>query len=465
MKLLATAAITLGFSVSAFGQLPSPPDAPLDESQCGPTIDWQDVERYDGTLGPSISFVNNNESPVGMIRWNTGLSGRYSNDGNVSGQHWCTGTLIGDNIFLTAGHCFDVKANDGSGWDFPVDDDTGDEISPYEAATNMNVLFNYQLDGGGAQSFKVRDLLEYRHGGLDYAVLLLDGNPAASYGAQDMDYYQPATGQELTIIQHPGGNYKKIEAGNAAGIYSTNYVRYSDLDTIGGSSGSGVLDSSGQIVAVHTNGGCGATGGSNRGVMISKIRLVSPIVDQLVIDPYTDPLYWTSWLDRDNYSGSGDYENKSGFTASQVCEFPTSIRARIGYSSSTFTPYEEHPQNLAHFSKQSGLACVNADQSGNCSDYHVQFLCPEGEWTPWLDRDNASGSGDYENRSGFTAAQVCSNPTDIRARVVGTTKVYTPDATMPDSLAYFSANSGLACVNSSQSDGTCSDYEVKFLCP
>ncbi len=50
------------------------------------------------------------------------------------------------------------------------------------------------------------------------------------------------------------------------------------IDTLGGNSGSGVLDSAGKVVGVHTNGGCTASGGFNFGMRISSIRAFSPIV-------------------------------------------------------------------------------------------------------------------------------------------------------------------------------------------
>jgi V8-like Glu-specific endopeptidase len=71
---------------------------------------------------------------------------------------------------------------------------------------------------------------------------------------------------------------KRIEAGpmfqNTSG-----QISYDSLDTQGGSSGSPILSDSGELVGVHTNGGCTAFSGFNFGVAIGAIRDASSIVE------------------------------------------------------------------------------------------------------------------------------------------------------------------------------------------
>ena len=71
---------------------------------------------------------------------------------------------------------------------------------------------------------------------------------------------------------------KRIEAGpmhqNTSG-----QISYDSLDTLGGSSGSPILSDTGEVVGVHTNGGCTAFSGFNRGVAIDAIRNASSIVN------------------------------------------------------------------------------------------------------------------------------------------------------------------------------------------
>lgn len=84
-------------------------------------------------------------------------------------------------------------------------------------------------------------------------------------------------------------------------------------------------------------------------------------------------------------------------------------------------------------------------------------------WTAWLNRDTESGSGDWENRSGFSG--VCAAPTDIQARIVGTSTIYRTGNPTPDVLYVFSPSGGLVCRNADQPGGLCNNYEVRFLCP
>lgn len=288
-------------------QIPTPPDET--ESICGDTVDWQDVELYDGTLGPSVSFVMDHEGAVGQVQWNDDLATLYADPGNVNAVRWCTGTLIADDLFLTAGHCFDVQVNDGSGWDFPVDDTTGLTISSEEAALNMHINLDYQYDSQGlmktAVPYRIVNLLEYREGGVDYAIAQLESTDAGqTFGTTGVSADIPEMNDLLTIIQHPNGIPKVIDAGLYDGLETSGslpgYMRYVDLDTSGGSSGSGVLDDSGNIVAVHTNAGCTSSGGANHGVPINTISAQSPIIQGMLAASSDQPDLVISDISIDN---------------------------------------------------------------------------------------------------------------------------------------------------------------------
>lgn len=107
------------------------------ETRCGILSESQDVESYDGTLGVTRGFVNNHEQPVGLLAWNNNLPSLFTSPGNVNGASFGSGTLIGNNLFLTAGHNFD--AENVKGWTLPRINGTTRLIPPNQIAQNMSV--------------------------------------------------------------------------------------------------------------------------------------------------------------------------------------------------------------------------------------------------------------------------------------------------------------------------------------
>ena len=232
------------------GCVESMDEAGLDEVEqatiCGPTNDAQHVNSYNGTLGPSIAFVQANKGSKGAME-TTVTSGKF-----------CSGSLISVNTFLTAGHCVDSGT-------------VGEFVSfNFERAANSTALLTQT-------HVRITAVLEDERGGVDYAIVQLAGTPGATFGVAPVAAGDPAVGAALTIIGHPQGQPKQIEAGTLSSI-SGNFLRYGNIDTLGGNSGSGILNSSGQIVGVHTLGGCTSTGGFNSGPRISRIRAASNIL-------------------------------------------------------------------------------------------------------------------------------------------------------------------------------------------
>ena len=255
-----------------------------EETICG-ADDFQDIEKYNGQLGVSKEFVQNHQAPVGQIQWNNDLATKYDTPGDVSGVRWGSGTMISKDLFLTAGHCFDSSPN---GWTVPRINNTNNPILPNEIAQNMKVNFNYQLDPSGnfrdEESYQIVELMEHRNGKLDYAIVRVEGNPGEKYGYTKISSIDANENDMLCIIQHPEGQPKKVEAGPLTFIKNDERVGYSSIDTLGGSSGSGILQyTTGTIVGVHTNGGCGSTrDGFNYGVRISSLIAVSPTIQQII---------------------------------------------------------------------------------------------------------------------------------------------------------------------------------------
>ncbi len=260
-----------------------PEYAEILESICGVADDSQAVEQYDGTLGVTQAFAAAHQQQAVQVQWNSTLAAAYTNPGNVNGVRWGSATMIGPDLLLTCGHLFDSAAG---GWTVPRQNGTASAISPTEIALNMHINFLYQVDAGGTLraevSFPITQLLEYRLGGLDMALCRIGGNPGTTYGWTEVSSVNPAVGDMLAIIGHPAGMPKRIEAGPATTVTTTE-LRYNDIDTLGGNSGSGILHAAtGRLVGVHTNGGCNPSGtGSNSGTAIAAIVAASPTLQAL----------------------------------------------------------------------------------------------------------------------------------------------------------------------------------------
>lgn len=257
------------------------------ESICGVADDSQPVEQYDGSLGVPAAFVASHQAAVCQVQWNDNLASLYTNPGNVSGVRWGTGTMITDDIMITCGHLFDQT---GGNWSRPRQNGTTNIITPQEIARNMRANFNFQVDSAGnlrpEQSFPILELLEYRLGGLDMAICRIGGNPGATFGRTAVSTTDAAKPDMICIIGHPEGRPKRIEAGPTTKIEG-NLIRYNDIDTLGGNSGSGILRASdGRLVGIHTNGGCNAASpageGSNFGQRIAAVIAASPVLQRLV---------------------------------------------------------------------------------------------------------------------------------------------------------------------------------------
>ncbi|XP_078616292.1 uncharacterized protein LOC144884710 [Branchiostoma floridae x Branchiostoma japonicum] len=85
-------------------------------------------------------------------------------------------------------------------------------------------------------------------------------------------------------------------------------------------------------------------------------------------------------------------------------------------------------------------------------------------WTAWFDRDDPSGTGDWETLTDLRTenpGQICPAPTAIQARVISTGQ----DASLTgEQFAYYDTTTGFVCKKNDQSDSRCLDYEVRFCC-
>ncbi|KAI9544029.1 hypothetical protein NQZ68_005078 [Dissostichus eleginoides] len=199
---------------------------------------------------------------------------------------------------------------------------------------------------------------------------------------------------------------------------------------------------------------------------------VPEIMPQLPCDYPTHIQCWTDWFDRDDPSGTGDWETFSRLyreNPGKICPKPQDIEATTLSGLSVAAAGEEIFKNDA----TSGFICRNRDQPRRkrCSDYRVRFSCHPPFcgggvcWTDWFDRDNPSGTGDWEhliNLRRENPGKICDYPLYIE---VVTTDTMTPAISTGENFYIFNPTQGFVCRKTDQKSGECRDYKVRFGCP
>lgn len=98
----------------------------------------------------------------------------------------------------------------------------------------------------------------------------------------------------------------------------------------------------------------------------------------------------TGWLNRDTPGGTGDWENSVGMVTQTECQVIATKQSTVGMAGYTCTA--------------SGSVCQNT-AAKPCLDTQVRFTFDDkrghSHTTPWLNRDNPGGSGDWELFSNF----------------------------------------------------------------
>ncbi len=194
--------------------------------------------------------------------WLTRPTGQIVSVGasNAVTDRFCSGTIIGKDYFLTAGHCLGNVCY---------------ALGNYPG--NYKISFNYQhsncaADGAGAGATHewVCDIQEVvEHGiceGVDYAIFKLHPYAQQYFGSVQLCGDMPSVGEQVVLAHHPEGNRKVVSEGKVttSGVVMT----YSDgnggklsgdlthtAHTLGGSSGAaiGIVDRR-AIAAVHVAG-------------------------------------------------------------------------------------------------------------------------------------------------------------------------------------------------------------------
>lgn len=153
----------------------------------------------------------------------------------------CTGFMVSKDMLVTNHHCVPTNA----------------------ICQTTTVVFGYQLTRQGemqsGQQYKCAAVLEANYN-YDYALLRMSDSPGTSTGMLTFNTAGVAGGQQLYVIQHPAGQPKQISEDDCKVVAPTEDGRTSGsdfshlCDTLGGSSGSPVLNEMGQVVGLHHYG-------------------------------------------------------------------------------------------------------------------------------------------------------------------------------------------------------------------
>ena len=205
----------------------------------------------------------------------------------AQGEGGCTATMIGRTCAITAGHCKSVMV-----------------------LAEFNTPMSKQ---GKAQGSAPEDLYEidqssifYKNGGqgADYAVFKIKQNaitgqyPGDVQGNYSVSYAIPKADDRLIITGH-GVDYSDPERHLAQQTHTgvmmpkSRFGKQSVLnyrvDTMGGNSGSSVImEATGEIIGIHTHGGCSTsssnTSSANAGTSIGAIPALQAAIEQCLKD-------------------------------------------------------------------------------------------------------------------------------------------------------------------------------------
>lgn len=204
---------------------------------------------------------------------------------------FCSGTLVGPDVVLTAGHC----------------------IEDITDCQSTSLVFGFALKSAGvlpksvsaSEVYRCKDIIKTLrvNTGADFAIIRLDRSVANHAPRAVRTEGDVATDASLVVIGHPVGLPTKVTTGGTVRSTSGAGFFVANLDTYGGNSGSGVFNlSTGQLEGVLvrgeqdfvSRGSCVVSKvcaeGSCRGEDVTKISAIRPFLPAIAEPPVTPPI-------------------------------------------------------------------------------------------------------------------------------------------------------------------------------
>ena len=292
---------------------------------------------------------------------------------------YCTGFLVGPDLFMTNHHCAYDKS---------------DRYRLTGAAIFMDYYQVLHVDStAGGITARVSEVLQ-ADAPKDYALLRLDKPIGNTYGWLELDTETRVnTSQSVKIIQHPDGRSKEITRRNSeiVELPADTAARYPFIvgylaDTEGGSSGSPVFlrDGTG-VIAIHHSGRNGFNAGSLMSYIVPEIQqyLPSSTSPDLVVEA---PRVTKDWLPPGvPFTLSVTVRNKGrGDSSATTLRFYESVDSSITTSDveinevsvDSLAPFGSSEVSISHTPLPIGTyyygACIDpvdyeADTDNNCS--------------------------------------------------------------------------------------------------
>lgn len=230
----------------------------------------------------------------GVIGYDFGVSGNevfekiINSEDNLLKISWLEKALK-----ATKSVCLVVTSNGGKGTGFLIANNylitNNHVLQSATQAKTAYIEFNFEEDDNGANKPRYRyqldanDFLTSDKYDLDFTRVKVlenpDAQPLSYWGALKINTSTiPEIGDPVTIIQHPGGEQKKIALNANEVIGIKNKHLFYRTDTEAGSSGSPVFNRAWEVIALHHASAAFRNKEANRGILFSHII---PKIDQL----------------------------------------------------------------------------------------------------------------------------------------------------------------------------------------